>query len=253
MSRIFNVKGVLTEDTKRAHVESAMSRGLPVLEPTKFKHGTMYIACYGWSLANTWLHLAGKHPLMTVSGAHDFLLDGMIYPDFHAECDPRPHKADLLNHPRDDVQYLLSSVCHPNMFDKLQGKNVKVWHQAQDSATRAWVAENAPDSPLIGGGSNVGMRAIELAAALGYKKLVIHGMDCSFDGFKRHAGSHPNENERTFLVRIGGKEFWTSPQLYEAAREFIMLTTNHDIQVTLHGDGLCAAMVREALKLRRAA
>ena len=51
------------------------------------------IVCYGPSLIDTWedikLEKEAGNFIVTVSGAHDFLIERGIIPDVHIECDPR--------------------------------------------------------------------------------------------------------------------------------------------------------------------
>ena len=120
------------------------------------------------------------------------------------------------------VRYLMASVCHPDWWAKLHGHSVKLWHlvNGDDFSTVAWVRQNDPDGlgSLIGGGSTVGMRALEVAAHMGFRRFDIYGMDCSFDG-PRHAGPHTGKPQQEIQVSVNGKRFTTTPQLLQAARE----------------------------------
>jgi hypothetical protein len=70
------LKGVLTNAER--HDQMAKSMHLPLLKKKgKFNDRRMTIACYGPSLADTWRQL--KHPIMTVSGAHDYLVEKRRY------------------------------------------------------------------------------------------------------------------------------------------------------------------------------
>jgi uncharacterized Rossmann fold enzyme len=80
----------------------AKSMHLPLLKKKgKFNDRRMTIACYGPSLEDTWRQL--KHPIMTVSGAHDYLVERGVIPDFHVDCDPRAHKAEMLRKPQKET------------------------------------------------------------------------------------------------------------------------------------------------------
>lgn len=210
------------------------------------------LACYGPSLRRTWTQI--KHPLMTVSGAHDFLISGGIVPDYHVECDPREHKTEFTRNAQDGVHYYMASVCHPSVWSNLKGKRVSVWHVYGEPELNEWIEQQGEKLAMAGGGSTVGLRAMEVAGLLGFRKYIIHGMDCSYE-VARHAGSHPNETEREITVKVNGKEFRTSPQLYESAREFVELFLKHrcDIEVQMAGDGLLPELLKTCKQLRRAA
>jgi len=231
----------------------AAEKCFPLLKPAKhFNDAVLTLACYGPSLKRTWT--AVRHPLMTVSGAHDFLIGGGINPDHHVECDPREHKARFVQNSIAGVEYLIASCCHPRMWEHLKGRNVTLWHLYGFDEANDWVKARGEGAALVGGGSTAGLRALEVAAKLGYRKFAIHGMDCSYD-VERHAGAHPNETERVIDVTVNGRAFKTSPQLYESAREFveIVLKLKADIQVAMYGDGLLQELLKTAKQLRKAA
>ena len=88
------------------NMTAALARGLPTIRYCPENSEWLNLVCYGPSLEQTWREI--KHPIMTVSGAHDFLLARGIVPDYHVECDPRPHKSDNISKPHPDVQYLIA-------------------------------------------------------------------------------------------------------------------------------------------------
>ena len=244
------LKGVLTNAER--HEQMAKSIHLPMLKKKgKFNDRRMTIACYGPSLADTWKQL--KRPIMTVSGAHDYLVERGVIPDFHVDCDPRPHKAEMLRKPQKDTKYLMASVCHPNFWETLKGKNVKVWHlvNGDDFETVAWVAQHHPEGmeSLIGGGSSVGMRAMNVSAALGFRRFDIHGMDCSFTN-NRHAGAHTGKDQVKIMVNVGLRTFQTTQQMLQAAIEMEKFIETQDAEVVFYGDGL---MQETAFKLKELA
>lgn len=253
MRKLVPIVTAVGPDEYLGNMRASALHGFPLLKPVKkFSDETLTLACYGPSLKDTWMHV--KHPLMTVSGAHDFLISGGIVPDYHVECDPREHKTTFTQNAHPGVEYLMGSCSHPKAWDNLKGKKVTLWHVHGFEETNQWVMGQGQEKALVGGGSTAGLRALEVAAKLGYRKFAIHGMDCSY-GPSRHAGDHPNEVERAIDIKVNGREFKTSPQLYEAAREFmeIVLKIRADISVTMYGDGLLQELLKTAKQLRKAA
>lgn len=247
-NRRFPIYGVGSPEFREAQMSACLEHGFPPLERGEPKAGRMTIVCYGPSLLETWTQI--RRPIMTVSGAHDFLTRGGMTPDYHVECDPREHKATFTRNPNKETEYLMASVCHPSIWQQLNGYNVKIWHSLESKQTNDWVKRHDPDGIVISGGSNVGIRAIEVAGTLGYTKFDIHGMDFSFKN-GRHAGPHPNETEREILVKLGGREYRTSKQLYEGAREIVQIVCAYDCEWKFYGDGLLQAMLNEVKTLRR--
>jgi hypothetical protein len=247
----FSVQGVFDQDQREKHMAHALSLGLPRLKKGKPKTGPLTIACYGPSLAYTWTRV--KRPLMTVSGAHDFMIEGGIVPDFHVDIDPREHKSKFVENSHPNVRYLMASVCNPQTWENLLGRRVELWHLIDGLATAEWCKKNDPDALASGGGTTVGERALVVGALLGYRKFEIHGMDCSFSAHGRHAGEHPNQDKEELLVRINGEVFHTTGQLLESARSMVNFIATYDVEVTLHGYGLLQALINDMKSIRRAA
>ena len=222
-------------------LELSRARGWPQLARKSVSDGWMSIVGYGPSLHKTWKYL--KRPIMTVSGAHDFLIENGVIPDFHMDCDPREHKAIFVQKPHPGVHYLMSSVCHPKAWDYLEGMKVSLWHLHNGPETAEWIAKHDPGANMIGGGSTAGMRALEIGSMLGYKKFEIHGIDNSFQEGERHAGPHPGKKQNMVKVNCDGRWYESTPQMIEAAKEMITFIENYDVEMTFYGDGLQQAMV----------
>lgn len=245
------IQGVLSNAER--HAQMAKAPAWPYLTKHKrFSDRKIAIVCYGPSLSETWETI--RAPMMTVSGAHDFMVSRGKTPVWHVDCDPRQHKAAMLT-PVHGTKYLMASVCHPDFWPKLERKNVKLWHliNGDDLETVAWVRENHPEGlgSLIGGGSTVGMRAMEVASSLGFRRFDVYGMDCSFET-ERHAGPHTGKTQAEIFVRVGNRQFKTTPQMLQAAREMEAFMQTYDVDLTFHGDGLMQETAR-FLKLQRAA
>ncbi len=243
---IYPVRGSSSEVTRGEQMAAALlaakANGWNQMVRKPHGNGAISVVCYGPSLADTWRDI--KRPMITVSGAHDFMLERGVVPDYHMDCDPRVHKAALLAHPHKDVQYLMATCVHPSMWEKLKDHKVELWHLHQGDATDKWLAENDPGANRLGGGTTAGARAMEVASMLGYKRFEIHGMDCSFRGEHRHAGKHGGKVQNEIECNVGDKWFRSSPQMIEAAREIIMFLSNYDVEIFFHGEGLQQHMVK---------
>jgi uncharacterized Rossmann fold enzyme len=215
------------------------------------------IACYGPSLKDyiEKLKEEAQDPntdVVSVSGSHDYLIEHGIIPRYHVECDPRPHKAVQVT-PRDGVSYLLAASCHGDLFDKMEGMDVRLWHAEEHIRVRD---ELKNDAPNISGGGSVGLRAISVMYFMGYRNLTIYGMDCSFEdeGKTQHAGKHAGKIQTTCLTKIEDRHFVTSPILMTyAANFFDMVKQRPDVKWRLYGDGLLQNWVRYATKLAQEA
>src|SRR5262249_8099191 len=113
------------------HVRKSLARGYPSLEiskPTEPRKEPIALVCSGPSLAQTWEEIKGFYKILTCSGAHNFLIERGIVPTWHAETDPRAHKACFVKPSHAAVEYLIASNCHPDLFDALEGRTVRLWH-----------------------------------------------------------------------------------------------------------------------------
>lgn len=240
------LQGILSNAER--HAQMSQARGHMLKKRPKFNDKWASIVCYGPSLADTWKLI--KRPIVTVSGAHDYLVRRGIVPDFHVDCDPREHKARMLQNPQDKTTYLMATVCHPKYWEVLKGRKVRLWHliNGDDLETVAWVMQNHPEgaNSMIGGGSSVGQRAMNVMAALGYRRFNIHGMDCSFTT-DRHAGAHLGKEQAKIFVKAGNRVFQTTRQMLQAAIEMEQFITTQDAEIAFFGDGL---MQETALQLK---
>ena len=234
------------------------------------------VVCYGPSLKQTWHTLRMEQRLygtkiVTVSGAHDFLIERGVVPDIHIDVDPREHKAWFTRNSHPDVSYWLASCVHPKMIDNLvdNKRKLALWH-VYNSETDRKIGEldgPDPDALLICGGGNVGCRAVNVMYTHGYRTFVMYGHDCSFDtDGEQHAGPHSGKKQNEWSngrggIKCGDRWFRTSGTLVYTARTFItnMQTleraaeANNEpcidgstvrVEFFLHGDGLLQEMAR---------
>ena len=244
----YPVRGVMDHKMRAGQMTSAMdaakANGWQMLRRIPAHKKFISVVCYGPSLKETWRYI--PRPIMTVSGAHDFLLERGIVPDYHVDCDPREHKIAMLKTPHKDVHYTMATVCHPSAWEKLKGHKVSLWHLHNGPETDEWLKANDPRTPPVGGGTTAGSRALQVASLLGYERFHIFGMDCSYESAEaRHAGPHLGKKQNAIEVYTGdGRKFLSSPQMVEAAREMLMMIQNYEIWLYFHGDGLQQHMIR---------
>lgn len=216
------------------------------------------VMCYGPSLADTWnmalieRETIDNADIVSVSGAHDFLIGKGLIPKYHIECDPRPHKGDMMT-PHRKVEYLMASCCHPDVVKKITRKNLTIWHMNEGQPSLA-ILDLEPNQILVPGGGSVGLRSIALLYIMGYRRFLIHGMDCSYKDGSTHAGKHTGKETQKIEVRCSdGRKFITAPVLITYKRYFDELRRAHvgdadtdptKIEVILRGDGLLQHWLR---------
>jgi hypothetical protein len=204
----------------------------------------MNIVGYGPSIKDTWRQIINKtfgdHLVMSTSGAHDFLLDHDIYSDYYVVIDPSPSTLDLLKRPSRSTQFLMATCCHPDWWTKLKGFHVELFHAAQGD-------NKAGLDATIYGGSTVAQRAVHVAAAMGYRRFNMFGMDCSFTD-SRHAGAHSGEIQPVTTVIYNDREFRTTPQLIQSAQEMERELQRGDAEFTFYGDSLMSEIAKTIQK-----
>lgn len=211
-----------------------------------------HLACFGPTLDDTWPELAlakarGQR-VFTVSGAHDFLIERNIIPLAHMDCDPRPHKAEMIT-PHSDVTYWLASCISPKYLDKLDGHDVLLWHSYNGKESEEAFRIDPGHKMIIGGGS-IGLRAMSVLYCRGYRTFEIHGMDCSFKNDEHHAGPHLGTNHTAAPVICGNRTFQANAVMLLYARYFHkQLQMMPDAKINLHGDGLLQHMMRESINV----
>src|ERR1051326_224066 len=134
-------RGILTDAERHANMQESLHK-FPFIEPCPAPHGGIVsVVGYGPSLRRSWKAI--PRPIISVSGAHRFLVEHGIIPDWHVEIDPRPHKVEMIQ-PQKTTKYLMASVCHPHFWDILEGHDVELWHLINDDATGEWVEHHDP-------------------------------------------------------------------------------------------------------------
>jgi hypothetical protein len=238
--------------------------------------GRICVVGFGPSLHQTWPYLLTERrafgaKIVSVSGAHDFLISKGIVPDYHSEVDPRIHKCFFTRTPHADITYWIASCCHPELIDNLirHKSKLALWHLLNSDID---VKIGAPDGPdpgclLVAGGSGVGARTVNLFFTQGYRTFSLYGMDCSFanDG-AQHAAEHSGKIKPEWQVKVGERWFRSSSQMVYMAKAMVeqlrMLNkTSHDMgepavagstdhcEFFFHGDGLLQNMVLEGNRL----
>lgn len=245
-------RGVMSEDERTAHVKVNIAKVAKRVVMADAHDRRAIVVCYGPSLRETWSQIETERKIyggdiISVSGSHDFLLRRDIVPDYHVECDPRPHKAKHISRPNGQTKYYLASCVHPDVLRVVDGCDVSLWHMSNGDASIAAIEDLEPDGVLVGGGGSVGLRALALFYSLGYRQFSIYGMDCSFASDKQHAGAHAGKKQAVVDVRCGERWFKTSPVLVTYARHFFDTVARAGGAIfSIHGDSLLQEMCKRA-------
>jgi uncharacterized Rossmann fold enzyme len=258
--------GAVESEERFEQIKAAVARVSKRIEVAPAHGKRAILACYGPSLKKNIKILKQEaaeidSTIISVSGAHDYLLENGIAPHMHIECDPRAHKVENLGNPQQGTIYYIASVCHENMITKLENFDLRLWHVYDASHIDRLLAMGEHPTTCITGGGSVGLRAIPALYALGYRDFSIYGMDCSFEinedgeSVTQWAGKHAGKRQDVVPCDCAGRVFATAPILMTYATQFLEIVqkSGPDIKYRLYGDGLLQNMARLYSRLPQAA
>lgn len=177
--------------------------------------------------------------IFALNGAAKFLHSHGIESDYTVVVDARPHNIKFLRHSK---AYLLSSQCDPALFRK--ESSITLWHQEYpDDMGRfdACLPDGCPEHTLIGGGTTVGLSAMVIVYALGFRKLHLYGYDSSYRGDAGHAYAQKDPQGVECTVTVSGRQFRSTLAMAKQAELFPQLSDSLidlGCLITMRGDGL---------------
>lgn len=251
-------KGAVPHDVRRHQMRVNCRYYRNWLTPKDFTGNSMpphdqkaVLVCAGPSLRSTWPQIKmgieasrGADLIVSCSMSYRFLMDRGIRPDVHVEVDPRPHKVHQILPIEPGTQFWLASDIALEWQDHVREGDVRLWHSHNGPESEQSMNEIDPGRGAIAGGGSIGLRAICCLYFKGFRRLDIHGMDCSFDDQgEQHAGTHLGKPMPEIDITVGKRKFRTSPVMVTYARYFgTLLPLIPDMEISLAGDGLLQAM-----------
>jgi hypothetical protein len=234
----FPARPAVSDEAMLENVRSALKRNLPRVQFSRAHDRVMSIAAGGPSLEDTWKDLSGV--IVSVNASLGFLLERDITPWACGLLDARPHIADLIE-PHPDVFFFVASICHPRVFQKLHGCNVGLWHP---TGMPGLETELPAGTDMIGGGSTMGLRWLNLGYVMGFRKFEAHGLDSSFRGEKTHAYPDRRDGQELTLMIDG---YPTSINFLQQVEHFLEVRRmfaglDEPPVINLHGSGLLQAV-----------
>ena len=189
-------------------------------------------------------------PVITVNGSYKYCMDRGIRPAGMVMLDPREFNNRFVDPIHEDCKYFIASQCDPSVFEKLDGKNLYMWHcNTAEEETVSILNEKYGEAhkdyfPILGG-STVILRSIHLLRLLGFPKFEIFGFDSCIIG-NHHAYEQPeNDDEEVITLVVGKRSFQCTVAQYHQAKEFIEMVslTGEHYEMVVHGDGLISYLI----------
>ncbi len=220
----------LSEAKRLKNIDSSIARNIPWMDAAPFHNGRWNICAGGPSLRKEISKIRkAKGVIVSVNGTHDYLLSKGIVPDYFILTDPREHNVRFVRKARKGIIYLVSADCDPKVFDALEGFDCRLWFD---------MGYSLPVPVQIGGGSTVGLRAINIGHTLGYQNIHLYGADGCV---KEHHHAYPqpeNDDEPTKEITFEGKSFIMTNWMVIQAADFSELLMRYpDLNITVHSPG----------------
>lgn len=209
-------KPPVPDDEALDNIRASVNYEYPILGPQPTRAGSAIFVAGGPTLRDFLPEIkrrreAGEY-VFTSNHTHDYLVDRGIIPHACLLLDPKERVKDYVLKVQPETAYIVSCCVNP-----------KVWEAMKDRGARmmkilvAYGMENEQDQELMGklyptfgakyflpGGTMTPLRAMPLAAMLGFKKIELYGFDSCF------SSSEPR-------------------LLYEGTEEFRSRSTNHTV------------------------
>lgn len=199
-----------------------------------------------------------KGRILAINGVHDYLIDNGIVPWGMMMLDPREDMGKFASKPRKGVRYFIASQVDPQVFDRLSGYDVRLWHACVGAGEQEFLDQTDEKWVLLGGGSTCGLRAFHLGMMMGFTEFHCYGMDSCLYGMDHHAYDQDIREsglEKVVTVHSEGDKFEATAWMYAQAQDFNKLLSYHGDKFTVdfHDDGGLLADVASKHPHRRQA
>lgn len=220
----FDVRVPYPDDVLASRVAENVARGLPEARPEPDKPGVLNIIANGPSARDA-LNEIPYGPTLALNNALK-----LGTPTFWAGCDPQPIMASFVKDAPKGVTYYVASKCHPDVFEALEGRDVRLWH----------VGDSHEDG--VPTACSITLTAMSLFRMMGWRKFRTWGWDgCYLDGRDHAVGQPHSGNDVTVLV--GDRTFQTTTTWACEAQDAVNQLAYADYEVEVMGGGMIAAIL----------
>jgi hypothetical protein len=233
----FELRTPLDGAAIRAHIQSALSRGLDEVEIAAPRDERLTIVANGPSALGA--PMTGR--TLAINNALRLFVERGRAPDYWMASDPQACVADYLHGAPRETVYLVASKCHPAVFDALRDRRVVLWHCAEPGTLDLLTGRLVIQSSIT-----VTLCALNLMPVLGYGRLDTWGWDGCYLADRDHAAVQPHDRGRDITVEVGpGQQFVSTTSWAAEAQEAVRLFQTIPRDVTVHGGGMFAAILEQ--------
>ena len=240
------------DDAVRAQVIASSGLDLPWLDLAKPHDRAALIVGGGPSMraARPFIRALamGAADIFATNGVLPSLAEaGITRARYQVLLDARPENVRFVQGPKPG-HYLIASQCHPDLFAAIAGHPTTIWHPAYPEISE-WIGHR--EAVLIGGGTTVGLQAMSIAYAMGYRALHLFGFDSSYsdDGAHHAYVQALNDGDDREEVFLGDQRFIVAPWMARQALEFVESARQlieGGAQICVHGSGLLPAIAAQS-------
>lgn len=229
---LFDIHTPLNNRTIKRQIKQAMALGLKEADPDPVSH--LNIVANGPSARG----VTFQGPVLALNGAIN-LFPPERPPNMWAACDPQALVADFLQNPSLDTTFLVASKCHPSVFKRLAGHDVRLWHIND---------QDIPGVRKVPTAVSVTLCALMLMHRLGWRKIDVWGWDCCFgsDGSHHASGEGAPPMPGVINIEVDDGRFYKSTATWAAevkdASGILPVLAWCGTEVNIHGDGMVAAI-----------
>jgi uncharacterized Rossmann fold enzyme len=231
--------GTVPQGVVLSNVRDSIAQGYDVLEQSEPNSAAAIICGGAPSLADNVALIgsirAAGAALFSCNNADAYLRSRGLTPDYHVMLDGRPELSEWVN---PGGIKLYASMCHPSTLAKgAQLGELHTWHPVTEG-----IEEVVQGAFAIGGGTTVGSRAAALAYCMGFRTIILVGLDSCYRDGDHHAYAQPlNDSERVLDVACAGRAFKSAPWMCSQVEDFKTLARQlMELGCTIQtvGDGL---------------
>lgn len=226
----FEIQTPATDEQLANNVRYSMSLGLPEFDGEHLK--TLTVVANGPSARG----ITFDGVTVALNGSIS-LFDPEHPPTYWVGCDPQSRLADLIVNPSHDTIYIVASKCHPDVFKRLEGFDVRLWHIND---------QEIPGVRKVPCAVSVTICALMLFHRMGWRKIDVYGWDiCFADDGSHHAGAGIAHACQSVEIEVGDRTFVSTHTWAAEANDALNVIPVLEwcgTEVNIHGDGMLSAI-----------
>ena len=210
---------VLPEEVK-SNIKASQHFDIPLLERSSVKQeGSFIFIAGGTSLTEHLDEIRERKNngeiIATSNNTHDFLVENGIIPDICSMIDPKEKCKDYIKKPNKETRYIIAVVCNPAVFQNLIDADMSVekmlvgygLDNEEDVVEQMKIYSPEKAMSFLTGGTMMGLRAMNLAELLGYKKIEYYGMDSCFSSESPELVMEGDSRYEEILKKADGRHY----------------------------------------------